>query len=155
MMSRNRRVIDRAEFCMGCGLCRLACQVAHSPYPKDIIRAMKTSGEKPIPRMCLEVSLSGNDFRTVRCRHCDDPECLKVCIAGAIRKDTETGIVAVDALRCVGCWSCVLACPEGAITGPASGQGRAVKCDLCVGLENPACAAICPNEALLIKEIAD
>jgi len=117
-----------------------------------MIKAMKT-GKKPVARMTVEVSSNGTEFRSVRCINCEDPECLKICISGAISRNEETGQVTTDENRCVGCWSCVIACPEGAVFGPLEGEARAHKCDLCPQLEIPACVAICPNEALMVVEI--
>lgn len=147
----NYRVRSIPEHCMGCGLCRLACQVAHSSYPNNIIKAMKT-GKRPVPRMTVDTNAEGTDIRTTRCRHCEDPECLKVCVSGAISKNENTGIVTVDQNKCVGCWSCVLACPFGAVIGPVGGEGKVFKCDLCIERGVPACAGICPNEALALEE---
>jgi len=154
MTTAIRRVKARSEFCMGCGLCRLACQVAHSAYPLNIVKAMKT-GEKPVARMSVETSADGMDFRTVRCLHCEDPECIKTCISGAISRDEASGVVTINEQKCVGCWSCVIACPEGSIIGPGMGRSKAYKCDLCLSREVPACVAACPNAALLlVKEPA-
>lgn len=151
MTAAFRRIEAQDEYCMGCGLCRLACQVAHSAYPLNIVKAMKTGG-RPIPRMSVETSTDGMSFRSIRCLQCEDPECVKICISGAATRDEETGIVLIDELKCVGCWSCVIACPEGAITGPAAGRGKAYKCDFCIERGFPACVSVCPNQALIIRE---
>lgn len=51
---------------------------------------------------------------TFSCGHCDNPACVSVCPTGAHAKDPETGLVTVDAEVCIGCGSCVEACPYGA-----------------------------------------
>ncbi len=68
-----------------------------------------------------------------------------------MQKDTETGVVTVDTDRCVGCWTCVVACPNSAVI-PDFNRGKSVKCDLCPHLEVPACVANCPNEALIYSD---
>lgn len=73
------------------------------------------------------------------------------CLTGAIYKDPVTGRVVVDEEKCVGCWTCMLVCPLGAIQQDKE-QHRQIKCDLCYGLDTPACVANCPNEALVLIE---
>jgi carbon-monoxide dehydrogenase iron sulfur subunit len=51
----------------------------------------------------------------------------------------------------MGCWTCILACPHGAITRDR-GKKVVAKCDFCPGRDEPACVANCPNEALMIVE---
>jgi carbon-monoxide dehydrogenase iron sulfur subunit len=85
---------------------------------------------------------------SVRCQHCEDAPCLDFCLTGAIQRDAATGIVTADEAKCIGCWTCVLACPFGAIQRDTE-RGRVVKCDLCAGKEVPACVSNCPNEALV------
>jgi len=61
----------------------------------------------------------------------------------------------VDTQKCMGCWTCILACPNGALTrdnGDKNGNKVVAKCDLCPGLDVPACVANCPNEALVFVE---
>lgn len=91
---------------------------------------------------------------SVRCQHCADAPCVQSCLTGALSQDTVSGIVAVDAEKCIGCWTCILACPFGAIRQDVA-QGKAVKCDLCQGRDTPACVDNCPNEALVYAEDAD
>ena len=61
------------------------------------------------------------------------------------------GALEVDAARCIGCLSCVFACPFGAtFVDPASGE--VLKCDLCEG--DPTCVKVCPTGALTYEEIS-
>lgn len=142
-----RYVVANEDVCIGCRLCEIACVVEHSKT-KDIIKAYKFEEKRPLPRSHVEeegpVSLS------ITCRHCDDPRCVAACITGAMRKG-EDGRVTVDIEKCVGCWSCVMACPYGSV-GMDREDKKSVKCDLCGDREIPACVEACPNRALIVVE---
>lgn len=69
--------------------------------------------------------------------------------------DPETGLVQVEAQRCVGCWMCVMVCPFGVITEELSSH-KAVKCDRCREMDyNPACVQACPTQALEFVEVLE
>jgi len=67
-------------------------------------------------------------------------------------KETETGHVVHDPEKCIGCWTCIMVCPYGAVKPDSSGK-IITKCDLCPDREIPACVENCPNEALVIEEV--
>ena len=140
-----KRVYVNEEWCLGCHLCEYNCEYANSGL-KDMVVALKD--KKIFPRIRVE----GEDRITfaVSCRHCTDPICVKSCIAGAISK--RDGVVRIDRNKCVGCLTCVLVCPYGAL---APGEdGIMQKYELC--LENscgaPACVTGCPNRAIVFEE---
>ncbi|MHB1419628.1 MAG: 4Fe-4S dicluster domain-containing protein [Bacillota bacterium] len=146
-----QRVYAREEYCVGCRLCEVHCVVAHSRYPNDVVRAFKKDMNRPLPKITVEeqqpVSFA------LQCRHCDEAYCTKSCITGAMTKDPVTGVVSNNEDRCVGCWTCILACPFGAIARDERGKKVASKCDLCSGTGDiPACVKHCPNEALVYTE---
>lgn len=141
----TRKVYPKPEVCMACRLCEVYCVVAHSKS-QDILKAFKREKPRPMPR--LHVEEQGPMSFALGCRHCDEPLCVYSCLTGALARDPVTGIVAVDTDKCVGCWTCVIACPYGAIS-PDMNRKKASKCDLCFHLETPACVANCPNEALV------
>ena len=55
---------------------------------------------------------------------------------------------------CMGCGTCVLACPNGPLARDKN-EGHIVKCDLCPGQETPVCVANYPNEALVLSSNGD
>jgi carbon-monoxide dehydrogenase iron sulfur subunit len=141
-----RRVLVREEVCMGCGLCRVYCQVEHS-NSKDIIKAFKREANRPLPR--IRVERNGETCFSIQCRHCDEPWCVYSCLTGAMSRDPSSGAVTIDAEKCMGCWTCILVCPYGALTKDDNRKVVA-KCDLCPDHEVPVCVANCPNEALVL-----
>jgi carbon-monoxide dehydrogenase iron sulfur subunit len=143
-----KRVYAKEEVCIGCHLCEIACIVEHSES-KNVVRAFKGVTPKPVARNVVEEE--GPLTLSVNCRHCDEAPCVAVCIAGAMTKDEESGVVGHNEEKCVGCWSCIMACPYGVIRMNPARQ-KAVKCDLCSGRTMPACVQACPNRALVFEE---
>ena len=140
-----KRIYVEEQWCLGCHLCEYNCAYANSGIG-DMVKALK--GKPIYPR--IRVEESGKITYAVSCRHCDDPLCVKSCISGAMHK--EDGVIKIDRNKCVGCLTCVLVCPFGAVIEGA--QGAVQKCELC--LENtvgcPACVAGWPNLAIRYEE---
>jgi carbon-monoxide dehydrogenase iron sulfur subunit len=149
-----KEIFCLVERCLGCRSCEIACAVEHSGA-KELTAAIK---EEPRPGyrvrvLCVDERGGKVRLRSValQCRQCEEPACVEACIAGGIVKDEADGVVRFDQAKCVGCWSCVMVCPYGAIVR-LSGQGVAVKCDRCAGRETPACVEACPVRALVFVE---
>jgi carbon-monoxide dehydrogenase iron sulfur subunit len=133
---------------MGCGLCRVYCQTAN-PESGDIIKAHKKESRRPLPRIRLEKN--GEVCFSLQCRHCDEPWCAYSCLTGAMRKKPATGRITVDTTKCMGCWTCIVACPNGALTRDTNNK-VVTKSDLCPEHESTVCVANCLNEALFVVE---
>lgn len=132
-------IVISPDKCTGCRTCELACSFIKNDSfnPKDSaisVLSFDVAGLQ-VPMTCLQ---------------CDDPHCMTVCTVGAITKDSKTGIVEVDAEKCIGCKMCVSACPFGNMTY-SSRHRRVIKCDLCEG--NPQCVRLCPSDAIEYKEL--
>ncbi|MDY7019613.1 MAG: 4Fe-4S dicluster domain-containing protein [Chloroflexota bacterium] len=142
-----KKLYIREQFCIGCGLCEVYCLTEHS-RSKDIIKAFKRESPRPLPR--VHVERKDEVCFAVQCRHCTEPWCVYACLTGAMHRDTVNGTVTVDESKCIGCWTCILACPYGALVRDKNRKVIA-KCDLCPEHEVPICVANCPNEALLLS----
>ena len=140
--------------CSGCKACELACKDIHNfeigPRARRVREVCgggwsvdeKTGVCHPSGVFTYSVSYS--------CGHCDNPACVAVCPTGAHAKDEETGLVTIDQEQCIGCKSCIQACPYGAPQF-VEAKGVTEKCDMCG--EEPACVAICPQRALKVGDI--
>ena len=140
-----KRVYVDEKWCLGCHLCEYYCAFANAGGT-DMVKALK--GRKLQPRLHIE-ERGGISF-AVSCRHCTDPLCVKSCISGAL--SSEDGVVIIDEEKCVGCFTCVLVCPYGALS--PTDQGIMRKCELCTQNANgkPACVEGCPNKAIVFEE---
>jgi Fe-S-cluster-containing dehydrogenase component/formate-dependent nitrite reductase membrane component NrfD len=97
------------------------------------------------------------DFGVMRCNHCTDAPCVKICPTKALYK-REDGIVDFDKDRCIGCKSCIQGCPYDAIYIDAD-TNTAAKCNFCAhrideGYE-PACVVVCPTHSIWVGDLDD
>jgi anaerobic dimethyl sulfoxide reductase subunit B (iron-sulfur subunit) len=92
------------------------------------------------------------------CMHCEAPACVASCPIDAIIKRESDGVVYINEADCIGCGSCVIACPY---TAPRmnTDKGVASKCDFCRSYidngGNPACVDACLMRCLEWGEIAE
>jgi carbon-monoxide dehydrogenase iron sulfur subunit len=139
----TRVLAINAENCTGCRMCELACSsFKEGEFIPDRSRIR-----------VVENRLEGWS-RPAVCLQCEEPMCLAICPVEAIsRRTTSQGdsIVAVDKEKCIGCQSCVVACPFGAVA--FFPKLKATKCDLCDG--SPKCAEFCFYDCLSFVELSE
>jgi Fe-S-cluster-containing hydrogenase component 2 len=151
-------LIDEA-LCVRCDNCEKACAESHDGISRLNREAGPTFANVHVPTSC---------------RHCEHPHCMTDCPPDAIHR-RPNGEVFVDD-SCIGCGNCQRNCPYGVIqlavrppakpsilswllfgAGPGPGQDKsahphgqkkAVKCDMCSGIEGgPSCVRSCPTGA--------
>ena len=140
-----KKVYVNEQCCLGCHLCEYYCAFANSGK-SSMIKALKD--RHIAPRIRIEER--DNISFAVSCRHCTDPLCVKSCISGAL--SIVDGAVMIDSGKCVGCCSCIMSCPYGALSH--SENGVIQKCELCQKNEfgMPLCVQGCPNKAIVYEE---
>ena len=140
-----KRVFVNEEWCLGCHLCEYNCAYTNSGI-KNMVKALR--GKPIFPR--IRVEETDKITYAVSCRHCTDPLCVKSCISGALH--FENGTVCIDHDKCVGCLTCILVCPYGAVS--VGENGVVQKCELCINNRSgtPACVTGCPNRAIVYEE---
>ena len=148
-MTKYGFVIDQRK-CIGCHACTVACKAEHD-VPIGVYRTWVKYIEKG------EFPNTRRYFLVNRCNHCDDAPCVAICPTRALYKRSD-GIVDFDASRCIGCKSCMQACPYDALYIDPYSQ-TAAKCNYCahrteVGLE-PACVTVCPERAIVAGDMHD
>lgn len=141
-----KRIYVNEKWCLGCHLCEYECVFANSGLT-DMVKALK--GKKIHPN--IRVEDYGDVHFAVNCRHCTDAVCVRSCIAGALSFDGE--MVRIDQNKCVGCLTCVLVCPYGAVLPDEEGH-VAQKCMLCTNnfSKEPNCVRHCLNNAIVYEE---
>lgn len=137
----NRFIIADPNRCIGCRTCEIACAMAHN---NDL--AISASSFSPRITVIREADITV----PVMCKQCEDAPCAKACPTGALVR--ANGFVEIHEGRCIGCKSCIIACPFGAIDiSMKAGKASVIKCDLCVDNEaGAACISVCPTDALSV-----
>ncbi len=158
--------------CIGCESCVIACK-AENATPPDIFWAKVMEREEGKYPTVHKI------FLPVRCNHCLKAPCVEVCPTGASSHRAEDNLVLIDQEKCIGCQSCMIACPYearylwenghgyyGDSLTPYEVQGyqkhragTVQKCDFCSdrisnGLD-PACVQTCPTKALAFGDLDD
>lgn len=144
-MRTLQKIYVNEKWCLGCHLCEYYCTYANSDEA-DMVKALKNIHINP--RLTIE---EGNGISyAVSCRHCNEPSCVKSCITGSLK--IVDGVITFDKEKCVGCYTCILSCPYGAIMPSESGAIQ--KCELCTknSFGSPACVEGCPNKAIVFEE---
>ena len=149
----NHFVKGNPDLCIGCRTCIISCVVAHEGLE---IFHMDPDSYSFNPK--LHMVKTAKISIPVQCKHCESPACMAVCPEKCI--SMVDGAVVIRTEQCVGCKTCMVACPFGAIdmvavTGAVQADGTprmvANKCDLCQGLPGgPSCVSHCPTGALAI-----
>ena len=99
-------VIDQRK-CIGCHACTVACK-EENRVPLGAFRTWV----KYIERGAFPDTR--RYFSVLRCNHCDAAPCVTICPTVALYR-RDDGIVDFDGDRCIGCKSCMQACPYDAL----------------------------------------
>lgn len=137
--------------CYACLTCVVECAYARLGLSEN---APMTPGVLSAARVSVEAV--GNMAVPLRCMQCEDAPCVTVCPTGALYREFPDEPVLIDKTLCIGCKSCILACPIGAISLDA--EGKAVqKCDMCIAKlkkgELPVCVTSCPTGATQLASV--
>lgn len=161
--------------CVGCRSCEAACNNEHQlpppekPFTDQEIFKIDAHGQKrrtnetryTVINRYKESGMEHPLFRKVQCNHCQEPACLTSCFVNAYTK-TPQGAVVYNQDVCVGCRTCMIACPFYVPTFKYSSafSPRIEKCNFCYDtrLKNglpPACVEACPQDALTFGKRED
>ncbi|MCL1851974.1 MAG: 4Fe-4S dicluster domain-containing protein [Peptococcaceae bacterium] len=145
-----KKILVDDSKCLACHSCEIACSVAHSTA--QTLYGALAEPTPPLSGMHVEPSGRGRGF-PLNCRHCQDAQCVRVCVTKALSMNQD-GVIVCDNNRCIGCYMCFIACPFGAMQeSVVTSEANVSKCDLCVESgSDPACVTACPTQALVFEE---
>ena len=161
--------------CVGCRSCEAACNKEQNlPAPEkpfndfsvfdEMHHGQKRRTDETRYTIVNRYEIPGREhplFRKIQCNHCQEPACLTSCFVNAYTKTPE-GAVIYNVDVCVGCRTCMVACPFyiPAFRYSSAFHPRIMKCVFChetrltKGLP-PACVEACPQEALTFGRRTD
>ena len=174
-MTRMAMAIDLNR-CFGCLTCAAACKIANNNPANVRYLNVETVGGDWIDVPAGEFPNCTLSYLPKACMHCENPACAAVCPTGATSK-REDGIVTIESELCIGCQSCMNACPYevrtlitadveyyldvvvGEQDAPPHKPGTVEKCTFCANLldrgEKPACMVLCPGRARYYGDLDD
>lgn len=152
--------------CVGCRTCEAACNkeqgLPEPDKPFDDYSVFDEHRNGGLPRRTTEKAytvvnrykVEGREhplFRKIQCNHCNEPACLTSCFVNAYTKTPE-GAVIYNPKVCVGCRTCMIACPFYVPAYSYSSPINPVvkKCIMCYDTRlkfgrPPACVESCPQ----------
>lgn len=108
---RYGMVID-LDKCIGCQTCAVVCKMHNSQPPGTWWNRAFTQGAQYHQTSVGNDGVYKQEYLPVSCQMCENPACQRVCPTGATYTNAE-GVVLVDYNRCIGCRTCMAACPYG------------------------------------------
>jgi len=178
-MTHYAMAIDLTR-CFGCQTCAAACKIANNLPKEAAYNTVYSVGGAYTDTAAGQFPQCTQTYLPFQCQHCTKPLCLAVCPTGATKK-REDGIVWVDDTLCIGCDSCIKACPYqeehpvrkhlsdnpeyyldvvvGESDAPNHTGNTVEKCTFCHNLidrgEPPACMQLCPARARFYGDLDD
>ena len=122
------------EKCTGCRQCEMVCSVFHNGASNPSRSRIKVVKWEHV-----------GFYLPMTCQNCEKPFCVEVCPTKACHKDLENQRVMIDRDKCIGCKTCIVACPFGAPLYDKV-ERVSIKCDYCDG--DPQCVRFCEARAI-------
>ncbi len=161
-----------STLCVGCKACVYKCKEVNGMEPTfrngeehydsaadlsgdtlNVIKIYKDGNGK-----YKDAEVNGFAFEKRSCMHCVDPGCVSACPVTALERQNKTGIVTYNPDACIGCRTCMTACPYNVPQFEYDETfGQIHKCQMCnqKGVERidngmmTGCAEACPTGATL------
>lgn len=146
-------MVMRQDLCVDCELCMQGCVTTNKVPPYGYRTII-------LEKFTPDAIGQQREFIPVLCNQCNNPPCVRACPTKATYKDKTHGIVMMEDKKCIGCKSCVLACPYNARY--FSEEKHAIdKCNFCIdtrlskGEKTTACSAACPAGVRVFGDLSD
>jgi protein NrfC len=153
--SKGYLLVDTKK-CQGCVTCMITCSLVHEGNVNLSLSRIQIM-QNPFASF-------PDDIAIAQCRQCVTPACVDACPEKALFIDKKRGnIRRIDTEKCIGCKSCIEACPFEPSRSVWNNEGKyAQKCDLCNDTPfweekdemdvKQACIAVCPVGAIAFSK---
>lgn len=153
--SPHYTMVIRESYCIDCEKCMDACRSTNK-VPAHGYRT--TILERSVP---IAPNQKERIFMPILCNQCNNPPCVRVCPTKATYKDKTNGIIQMNTDKCIGCKTCMAACPYNARYFDE--EIRAIdKCNFCYNTKlkesngkTTACASACPAGARVFGDLTN
>jgi Fe-S-cluster-containing dehydrogenase component len=153
--SPHYTMVIRERHCIDCEKCMVACRstnnVPEQGYRTTILERSLPMGPDQRERV----------FMPILCNHCNQAPCVRVCPTRATYKDKTNGIVQMNIDKCIGCKTCMAACPYNARYFDEEIRG-VDKCNFCYDTmlkesngRTTACASACPANVRVFGDLTN
>jgi tetrathionate reductase subunit B len=157
MMKTKLAMVVDSSVCIDCKACMTACKVENKVGGGHWRNWVKVQ-EPDLENLAASGEVGSMHFQPGNCMHCDNPTCVQACPTSATYKDERDGTVKVNEKLCIGCGSCIPACPYGARYRHPD-KKIVDKCDFCEDRrargDLPACVVTCPTKARSFGNLKD
>lgn len=133
-------VVNEAK-CTGCQRCEINCTLVNNGYTSSYVSRVKVTRNLMVSHLGHGIHTDDWVYYPDTCRQCEDPWCGNACPVNAIYSD-DRGVKIVDESKCIGCGTCVQACPWNMPTVNPE-KKKSSKCIQC-----GECSKGCPTGAL-------
>ena len=148
--------------CTGCQNCEYVCSDKYglsNPTDVPVARVERKTKEDQQVAINLCKTSKGEQFVRKSCMHCNEPACASACLTKAMYKTAEGPVIWRED-KCMGCRSCMIACPfempKFEFNNP---NPKIQKCRMCYEDmkkgEIPTCVDACPEEAIIFGKRRD
>lgn len=111
-MTKQLAMLIDKDRCIGCWTCAVVCKMENNVALGNWwLRILSNGDANYVDSAAVGIDgLPELVYQPTACMHCANASCVKACPTGATYKNAD-GITVQDYKKCIGCRTCMAACP--------------------------------------------